>query len=90
MWPCRSAALNAADKTVMSPLSVAGASPRDSRFSRKSAMSLLVSERGFIRSRLEFLFYEVIEPLRDRECPQTFAVHALQYLAQQIPRPRFC
>jgi len=31
----------------------------------------------------------VIEPLRDRECPQPFAVHALQYLAQQIPRPRF-
>jgi hypothetical protein len=33
---------------------------------------MLVSERRFVGPRLLFLLYEVIEPLRDRECPQPF------------------
>ena len=42
MWPCLKAALKAADNTVMSRLSVTGASPLASRCSRKSRMSFSV------------------------------------------------
>jgi hypothetical protein len=40
--PCFSAALNAADNTVTSRFTVVGVRPNECRWSRKSAMSLVV------------------------------------------------
>src|SRR5262245_14551974 len=48
------------------------------------AHHLLVTQRSLVCARLAFLRNEMLEPLRDTEHAQAFAVDALQNFAEQI------